>query len=119
MPNATHLRLQATAKRLIEKHGRNVIFVRFDESGDEIEPTLTPVDLPPVKAVQTKLTGKEDAELQAQTDIVFLVHGLVDTAPDDTMRLRDSRDGIDYSIKDIAIVAPGETSMLYRVYGAV
>lgn len=127
MPNATQLRLQRTGKRLIEKHGRTINFRRFDKSGDEVNPTFTAVDLPSITALQVGLTGKEDADLQARTKIVFLCHGLIADKPTEKMRIIDSADtSIDpedddagYSIKKIMTVQLGEVTELYRVYGAV
>jgi len=116
---ALHQRLARAGKRPIEKNGRLITFITFTETGDDIEPTRTPVELPSVKAVNVGFDGKEGPQLQAETDIVFLVHGLVETRPDKTMRLKDSIDGIDYSIKAIRTIVPGEVFCLFRVYGAV
>lgn len=122
MPNATHVRLAAAGKRLINSHGRNVELVEYQQSGDEFAPVLTETKTQ-LRAVAVSLTGKEDPDLQAKTMIVFLIS--TSKKPEQSMRLLDSGTtdggaaGFAYSIKDIQMIAPGEIAVLYRLYCGV
>ena len=111
MANPAHLRLAATATRLIKKNGRAAELVQTVNTGPSYDPEQSEVATP-VVIVQTSFDASEiNGSLVQEGDL----HVLMDSSvkPTGDMRLRDG--GIDYSIIPINQIRPGEVEMLYKV----
>ena len=109
---AIHTAFAKLATRLIDKHGRACQLQGYTETGTSYNPTRTadtPID---IKAVQTRFKLSEiDGDLIQRTDKLFLVDAQIE--PTNDMRFRDG--SIDYEIKNVEAVKPGETNCLYKV----
>lgn len=111
MPNATHIRLAATAKRLIAAHGRDMALVTITNSGTGWNPTQGETTQA-IIGVQSKFSASEiDGELIRKDDKLILISA--DVVPALTQRLRDG--STDYSIINIVEIQPGETACLYKL----
>lgn len=99
------------AADMIGEHGRGMILRTFTQSGDPWSPTQTPVDVN-VVGLQTAWTRSDRDEFLIETgDIKILIDSSVE--PSIAGRIVDS--GIDYSIIDVATIAPGEQTIFYKV----
>lgn len=111
MANATHVRLAATAQRLIAANGRAMQLRSFVESGPEYNPVRTPVDQD-ITAVQTRLDNREvDGQNIMSTDRMYLLDSQHD--PNSFEKLVDG--SVEYDIVNAQEIAPGDTSIIYRV----
>lgn len=113
MPNATHVRLANTAKRLIKKHGRPLQLVSETRVGPTYNPIITNANASvEVVGVQTKFAANEvDGDLVLVTDKLYLLDSEVEPHVD--MKLRD---GVNHSIVSVATIQPGETGIIYKVH---
>lgn len=142
MANATHVRLAATATRLIAKHGRPLVLVKIDKTGPSFDPVASESVIT-ISGVQLSYAANEiDGNLVRADDKKFLIDASVRI--DSDMRIRDLGTGkdivplgdwivgfhefggndtaevvTDYSIISVEEIKPGSTSMIYKVQARI
>lgn len=122
MANATHIRLAATAKRLIEKNGRTVTFVRVSALADAATPwdgvvPTTPTQTSAIAAIFDDTTFDEGGSMVHRKSV-----GTVMVAQDSLGA------GVDLSLYDFvndggksrkitrrSRIAPGETTIVWML----
>ncbi len=111
MPNPTHVRLAATATRLIALHGRPMQLLESTGGSDPFNPVETETTQDFI-GVATRFSINEiDGSTIQSSDRKYLLDAVIE--PTTAHRLRDGES--DYSIVNVDQVAPGETSIIYKV----
>ncbi len=111
MPEITHTRLAATATRLIAKHGRSITIESKPWTGPELDPAGASV-LTVASGVQTTHEKTHfDGDLIVSGDLFFLIDGEQSVEPG--MVLIDG--AVNYSIKNVVDITPGETPIILTV----
>lgn len=112
MVNESHIRLAATATRLIKKHGRALVLESTTSTGPAYDPTNTDVEVE-IVGVQSQFKANEiDGDLIQRNDRQYLIDSNVELKAD--MKIKDQ--GVTYEIKGIDQIMPGETVMLYKAH---
>ncbi len=103
--------LDLTAKELIADFGRSAILRTKVNSGLAYNPTITPTNTG-ITVVATKYSSFDvDGSLILATDKKFLMSSLVE--PEKADIIVDG--GVEYNIENVEVVAPGDTTILYKV----
>ena len=110
MPSATqHSSFVSTARKLIDRHGRNMILVSSYSTGPSFDPTITENLLPIVGVEADFKSGEIDGDLIRLDDKQILVDADVDI--DTTMQIRD--DDKTYAIISRQLIRPGTLKIMY------
>lgn len=111
MTAAVYTRLEATAKRLIEKYGKDATLTKITNSGPAHNPTQTE-STSTVKMVETgySLTNRNESLVQAGDKL-----GLISTAGE-SPELKDkiTIDSVKYNIIDLQPLNPGGVTLLFE-----
>ncbi len=99
------------ASEMITEYGRDMIMRTYTESGPSYSPVRTPVDVG-LKGVFTKFkTSDVDGTLIKKEDKMVLIDSAV--VPEKSASIIDG--GNVYEIVDFDEIAPGTTSILYKL----
>lgn len=122
-----YTKIAATAKRLVEKFGRTMTFIRLDRSVDDstkpwranADPRATPDASTDVIGVQIHPDSSRDLgskilmpELISATEKIVLV-AATSTVEDLTTYEEVLDDGVRYKINRFDVLEPGDTRLLY------
>jgi len=100
--------ISITAKRLIDKFGRDVSLITQTQSGTDYAPTITEITTI-IKAVITTFNTKEiDGTLIQASDKKILTYDKI--KPEQIISI----DGQRLSIVNVDTVAPGDTKIIYK-----
>lgn len=102
------------ARRLITANGREITLVTLTGEGKKWDPQNVKRIKKSVIGVQTNFKSSEiDGRLILSTDKAFLIE--TDEPPILEMRVIDSLDGIEHSLVSFTTIAPGTTSIIYKL----
>lgn len=108
--NPAHKRAAETAKRLIEKHGRNMFLRTVVKSGTPYNPTITQTDTL-VNGVELEYSANEIGGPIQATDKKVLLSASVE--PTAQMKLVDL--GKELEIVNVKRVCPGEVAIYFEL----
>ncbi len=114
MVDALYVRLEATAKRLIAKYGKDAFIVRDVLTGPPHNPTVTPTPYACKLAdIGYSLTDR-DATLILTGDKVGIISPDLSIVPEKSDRIRI--DGEDYNLVDLEPLNPGGLTVIYEYH---
>ena len=99
------------ATELITEYGRDMIMLTYTESGPDYAPTRTPVDVTINGVFTSFITSDIDGTLIKKEDKMVLVDSSVE--PVKSASIVDGGDI--YELVDFNEIAPGPTSILYKL----
>lgn len=106
--------LAATATRLIRENGRDASLVTVTSTGPDWEPVLTET-VTAIKLVQSSFNAMDkDLFTLQENDVKYLISSAY--TPTKQAKIRDT---LDYTIIDLKVIKPGETTALYIVQARV
>ena len=110
--NPTHVKLEATAKRLIAENGTAMQLWREVTTGPDYDPVIT-IETSGITAVRASFTAYEvgDGSRIKSTDLKLLMSSDVD--PRQYQKVIDGTDEL--QIIDAQTIVPGDTTILYKV----
>lgn len=104
------------ATRLIAANGRDIELLTESESavGYDDDSDIDDYKVNVVKAVQTKFMADQIiSESAGNRGKMFLIDSQIPVDKD--MKIKDTDDGVVYSIDYVDVIAPGDTTILYKV----
>lgn len=112
MVNPTHVKLEATAKRLIAENGSAMQLWREVTTGPDYDPAVA-IETADITAVRSKFAAYEvgDGSRIKSTDLKLLISSDVD--PRQYQKVIGGADEL--QIIDAQTIAPGDTTVIYKL----